>query len=46
MVTLNAQSFNADGIKHWDITLKGVNEHTNAGLRYKKNRYTGAIPFD
>jgi hypothetical protein len=31
--------------KRWNNYVKRVNENMRAGLKYKKNRYTGRIPF-
>jgi hypothetical protein len=32
--------------KRWNNYVKSVNQNMGAGLKYKKNRYTGKIPFD
>src|SRR5215207_7874909 len=32
--------------RRWNNYAKRVKEHMGAGLKYKKNRYTGRIPFD
>jgi hypothetical protein len=31
--------------KRWNNYVKRVNENMRAGLKYKKNRYNGRIPF-
>jgi hypothetical protein len=31
--------------KRWNNYAKSVNQHMRAGLKYKRNRYTGRIPF-
>jgi hypothetical protein len=32
--------------RRWNNYVKEVNKNMGAGLKYKKNRYTGRIPFD
>ena len=31
--------------KRWNNYVKRVNQNMGAGLRYKRNRYTGRTPF-
>jgi hypothetical protein len=31
--------------KSWNNYVKKVNQHMRVGLKYKRNRYTGRIPF-